>query len=64
MTRSEADAVLARLAVALPPDEAGAGRLLERISVEADAETLRAALMERGAVALLADAATPVLGEP
>jgi len=55
MTHGEAQAVLRGLAAALAepgPDEA-ARRLLERISGREDAEELRAALVERGALALV-----------
>lgn len=53
MTRTEALALVARLAHGLSPDMAGVARLLERISEHDEAEMLRAVLTERGAEALI-----------
>ena len=57
MTREKAVATLRRLAAGLAPDLAGVRRLLERISQADDPECLRALLTERGAAALLDEAA-------
>ena len=53
MTRDQALALLRSLSHGLGPDLEGTRRLLERVSVHADAETLRDALTELGAKALL-----------
>jgi hypothetical protein len=53
MTRAAALAILHRLAAGLPSDMAGCARLMERIAEHDEAETLRAALAELGARALL-----------
>ena len=58
MTRREAGAELERLAFGLHPDNDGMNRLLERLSVQADAAMLRDVLVERGARAVL-QGATP-----
>jgi hypothetical protein len=53
MSRERALAILRRLARGLSADMAGSARLMERISQHDEAETLRSALAELGAQALL-----------
>jgi hypothetical protein len=53
MTRSEALAAVRRLASGLAADQAGILRLLERVSLDEDAEALRDALVELGAAVVL-----------
>lgn len=53
MTREEALTTLAVLSRGLTPDDAGRGRLLERVSVHTEAELLRDLLTELGAEARL-----------
>ncbi len=53
MTRAGALATVRRLALGLDPDLAGVSRLLERIAASEDAEALRDALVDLGAMALL-----------
>ena len=53
MTREEAGRVLRCLAHGLAADMAGCSRLLERVSVDPEAETLRDLLTEEGARRLL-----------
>jgi len=53
MTPEVALAAVSRLAVGLRPEQAGVDLLLERIARRDDSEVLRAALVERGAAALL-----------
>lgn len=53
MTRPEALATLRRLALGLPLDVSGIGRLLERIARHDEAEALRDALVELGAKSYL-----------
>jgi hypothetical protein len=54
MTRDQALTTAQRLGADLAPDQAGVSRLLERIAQRDDAEMVRAALIERGAAAVLA----------
>ena len=53
MTRADALATVRALARGLHPDVAGVDRLLERVAQHDAPETLRAALLERGAEAIL-----------
>jgi hypothetical protein len=53
MTHSEAMAAIRRLASGLQPDIAGCARLMERLSVHAESECLRDALIVVGRRALL-----------
>lgn len=56
MTRQDALAIVARLAQGLRADVAGVDRLLERLAMTDTAEELRAALLVRGAEAVLDEA--------
>ena len=62
MTRGETMTAIRTLAAGLEADDAGIRRLLERISVHDAAETLRDALVEAGAAALLEDVAGQRIG--
>jgi hypothetical protein len=53
VTREQALAAVRRLAIGLETNQAGVARLLERVSQHHAAETLRDALTELGAEALL-----------
>ena len=53
MTREQALTAVRRLALGLEANQAGVARLLERVSQHHAAETLRDALTELGAEALL-----------
>jgi len=53
VTREKASAALRDLAAGLPADGAGEARFLERVAAHADAELLRALLVEAGARAML-----------
>jgi hypothetical protein len=53
VTRDEAMAVILGLTAGLGADDGGVRRLLERIATNADAETLRDALVEAGARSVL-----------
>lgn len=56
VTRQDALAIVARLAQGLRADVAGVDRLLERLAMTDTAEELRAALLVRGAEAVLDEA--------
>jgi hypothetical protein len=56
VTRTEAIAIVRRLAAGLDASDSSVRKLLERISVHDDAEALRDALVEAGAQAVLEEA--------